>query len=639
MSPIRILSLLLLLVALTALPTAAAADPPAALRGDANRDGIVDVTGDTDTADQRTATVAAGILVLPNVDDDAGRCPAELRRVTAAAFDTAALAACHDGADTVVDGARDAADLAPLRVAPWPEAPDGATGEVSLTGPGAAHAHLFRRDGNAWTPAGALTAADLRGGVELGLEANDVVRDPIAWDGRIAVRLTVRAGGGEAGDDLVARVAPVLFVPQTAAAERVFARAPLTDRQIAAEGAAARRQAQSTARFLRTTPRKDVPPFLRRYVGHVDRYLATAVRQRARVRATSRSLQRFDGRLRAALGSVALQDRLTTSPDTGLFVQDDFESGYAAVPAPGGTQTMRVTVLATKAYGLRPIKPTDALAAAVTWPWRTLRGPDAGVVAGGRNNDEWDANGDLEATPPGPGAPRGRLLVGSPRPSFRTLLDAQEAQPRLSIDTSWLAVGHVDELFAFVPSDTARGWSLVVADPAGALKLLRTVPRGERVRTEVVGRSQLLDRESRPLPPQTVARLLAGPVVGQSERAARKVDAQLATVRRELGLTDADVVRVPVLFGTPFGEKDLIAWTGNIVNGFAPGGRRYLAVAPHGPVRRGSDLFAAAAERALRAKGIGVTWVDTWTAPHSQLGELHCYTNALRALNGSPWWR
>jgi len=630
---------LLVLAALAATPAVAAAAPQAVLRGDANRDGIVDVAGDTDAADQRTATVAAGILVLPNLDDDAGRCPAELKRVTAAAFDTAALAACHDGADAVVDGERDAADLAPLRVAPWPEAPDDVTADVALTGPGAAHAHLFRRVGNAWTPAGALTAADLRAGVELGLEATDVARDLTAWDGRIAVRLTVRDGGGEAGDGVVARVAPVLLVSQTAPAERVFARAPLTDRQLAAEDAERRGAAAGTARFLRTTPRKDVPPFLRHYVGHVDRYLATAARQRARMRATDRSFQRFDGRLRAALGKVALEDRLTTSPDTGLFVQDDFESGYAAVPAPGGTQTMRVTVLATKAFGLRPIKPTDTLAATVAWPWRTLRGPDAAVVAGGRNNDEWDANGDLEATPPGPGAPRGRLLVGSPRPSFRALLDAQDAQPRLSVDTSWLAVGHVDELFAFVPSATARGWSLVVADPAGALKLLRTVPRSERARTEVVGRSQLADRESRPLPRQTVASVLAGPVVGQSERAARKVDAQLAVVRRELGLTDADVVRVPVLFGTPYEQKRLIAWTGNIVNGFAPGGRRYLAVAPHGPVRQGSDLFAAAAERALRAKGIAVTWVDTWTAPHSQLGELHCYTNALRALDGGAWWR
>ena len=41
------------------------------LRVDANRDGRVTAA---DEPGKRTATLAAGALVLPNLDDDAGRC-------------------------------------------------------------------------------------------------------------------------------------------------------------------------------------------------------------------------------------------------------------------------------------------------------------------------------------------------------------------------------------------------------------------------------------------------------------------------------------------------------------------------------------------------------------------------------------
>jgi protein-arginine deiminase len=635
----RLLPLTAVAATLALLPASATAAPTAALRGDANRDGTVDVTGTSDVADQTTGTVDAGVLVLPNVDDDAQRCGAELTRLTAARFTVAQAAACRDGADEVVNGAEDACDLAPLHVVAWPDAPDDAQGTVAVTGPGAATAHLFRRRDGAWEPAGPLTAADLRGGVALGLEATDVVRDATRWDGRIDVRLDVTAGGATASDTVVARVAPVLLVPQTADPTAVFARAPETEAEIRAARAADRRHVRKTAAFLRTAKRSDVPPFLRQYIGHVDRYLAEQRRGVARRTALLRGFRAFDGRLRRALGRVGLGTRLTTSPDAGLFVQDDFEAGYASVPAPGGAQTMRVALLEKSSFAGVPLDPRSVPAAGVSWALRTLRGPDAGVVAGGAPSQLWEANGNLEAVPPTPGAPRGRLLLGTSSAEFAGLLAAQGAQPLLRVDTSWLAVGHVDELFGVVPADTPRGWALIAGDPAQALRILRSVPKGERSGVRVRATAQQVDAKLRPRPVPTVAGLLSGPVAGQTERAADRIEEQLAILQRELGLTDDEIVRVPVLFGTPLDSRKLTAWTGNVVNGFAPGGRRYLAVAPHGPVRRGRDLFAAAAERAFRSRGVAVTWVDTWPAPHSQLGELHCYTNALRDLAGGAWWR
>ena len=71
-----------------------------------------------DEPGKRTATLAAGALVLPNLDDDAGRCPAYWRRLLKAKVTLNALIDCSDAATPGVDGPADRADMAPLDVMP-----------------------------------------------------------------------------------------------------------------------------------------------------------------------------------------------------------------------------------------------------------------------------------------------------------------------------------------------------------------------------------------------------------------------------------------------------------------------------------------------------------------------------------------
>lgn len=114
--------------------------------------------------------------MLPNLDDDPGRCRPERTRLLrtaardGAAFDDAAkeyarrarldraLHACDDASDTRVNGAEDARDLAPAELR-MPSAPDGATAQVRVTGTGRA----FALRGGRWIPvAGArFSAAEL----------------------------------------------------------------------------------------------------------------------------------------------------------------------------------------------------------------------------------------------------------------------------------------------------------------------------------------------------------------------------------------------------------------------------------------------------------------------------------------------
>ncbi len=109
---------------------------------------------------------------------------------------------------------------------------------------------------------------------------------------------------------------------------------------------------------------------------------------------------------------------------------------------------------ATAAISLSPpvMKPTDA-----------LKGVDAGPDV-----------------PAHPRAPFGKVLIGTTAvrptdPFFLQFLQMQRVQPILPLNTSWLAVGHVDEFMCFVPSTSASGFKLVMASSSVATKLLEAM--------------------------------------------------------------------------------------------------------------------------------------------------------------------
>ncbi len=76
--------------------------------------------------------------------------------------------------------------------------------------------------------------------------------------------------------------------------------------------------------------------------------------------------------------------------------------------------------------------------------------------------------------------PASRIITGrhgSRLPSHTGFLRAQQAQDPLVPDASWLGVAHVDEFVQFLPADTPRGWKIGIADPEGALAVLRKAQR------------------------------------------------------------------------------------------------------------------------------------------------------------------
>ncbi|HET6508475.1 MAG TPA: protein-arginine deiminase family protein [Baekduia sp.] len=591
---------LLIFVALTVVAGAVSAivpdawaDPVAVdLRVDADRDGVLTAA---DEAGEEEATVDHGALVLANVDDDGGRCAVDLERRLRARVKLVDITACHDGADDVVDGADDALDLAPAAVAPI-----AAPVTISATGP----VHVFVQDAAGRWSLATDRPLDATDGLRLGVEVTDIVRDPARWDG--TVRLTATAPAA-APDTVALRTAPLLALDATRRARTVLADTP--------------RSRASIDRDYRSEVRRNL----------------RLGRDRATARARARGIRAF------ALGQRAFLRGLDQATGVKVrhqdwareWVQDAFESTYQSVPAAGGrAQAMRVALMAGTPIEPAAILPTNPLVAIVAGVTRNLRGADSGVVQhlpeGRPTTDGWTTTGTMEATPPVPGAPRGRLIVGGrgqALPAATAALVAAQggAQPLLQLSTGWLDVGHTDETLAFVPARTARGWVAVVADPRGALDLLGKLP-GD---TPVLGGLRGLDGASA----ATTARAVThGRVAAASRFAAERIDEQLTILRRELELTDADVVRVPVLYGWKEGHRHVVAFTGNAVNGLAPGGRRFLAPDPH------VAAFREATRRALAAKGVATRFVDTWPLPHLGDGELHCMTNALRDLGDARWW-
>lgn len=576
-------------------PQPEAWQPVADLRADVDRDGEVELVGTEDEAGEEAWTAARGALFLANLDDDAGRCaPA----VLPADVSDAELAACHDASDDVVNSGQDLLDLAPLRAVGLPDAPEDGFATVQVVGAGAAHTRLFLRSAGSWhalAPDARVAAGLLRGGLELALEGRDVVRDPAVWDGSADVVLTLARSGAPlevlARDTVRLKVAPVLTLSILQPVEALHVSDP---------GAAGGED--EAAFFARLEQLREV----------------------------------------AGIGAPLLRH-----PTRDRWMQDLFEDAYMAVPAAGGRQhVMRVNLRSAEVYA-----PTDAMA-----PLRAagrvvyaLRGPDVAALQqfqleGAMGSRTYNAMGNTETVPPYAGYPLGRHLRGSasggaPDPSFTRMLEAQGAQPPVYVDTSWLQVGHVDETLALLPSATApRGWVLLAADPAGARAIFEDLQaRGHGEARLFEGKAWRVKRQDVPAE-TTVAQVLARTdVLEASAEAAAGVEGQLAVLRRELALTDADVVRAPFLF-QPHSSGKVTAFQPASANLLVLS-RTDVAVAdPHGPVVDGVDVFKAQLEAQLGPHGLRVHWVDDWNLFHRLTGNVHCGTNATRAVPQAAWW-
>ncbi len=311
---------------------------------------------------------------------------------------------------------------------------------------------------------------------------------------------------------------------------------------------------------------------------------------------------------------------LTVINNADRWTQDQFEIGF--VDRPTGNNPVVLN---------SPRNPIGSTL--INYAWNYMLGPDFGCLQYGSDSGEsLNSFGNLDCMPPTRSYPLGRVIVGGAgsrrmEQEIRDFLSAQAIQgPVYELDTTWLAVGHVDEIMSFMPATNSRGWVVAWADVDCALDILESVPSGTPV---FAGTGD----------DTTAGAILADAVVMDvSDQVQSILDTLRGRLKMSFGLKESDFVRIPVLWDIDPYVGSVAAYTAGAVNCIVV--RPNVIVAKqHGPEQAAQDLFELDITNKLAALGLTAYFVEDWSSYHVNLGEVHCGSNVLRTPPATPkWW-
>ena len=586
------------IASLTAMPQVALAQEAfrVEITADTNRDGVVDAA---DREGRDAWTAARGAIILPNIADSAGRCP----RASDKAFSDAQLEACHDAQDNV---ARAAHNFAPVRLAPVAGLSKKAKAAISVAGKGADKVRIFIRRGDRWdyvSATDAIGARELGAGVELGVDARDVVRNRAVWDGTATITVTIRDGARTASDSVMVKVAPVLLHNHTERAETVYA--PLSG------------DSAAHAKFMTD--------------------------------------------LGGALGQAGFKTPIQTIQTEDIWAQDFVEFGYVAMPRPNG-QFAKLRIALRSPQPTR--KGGRALFDLRSADMGVVQlGGDAYHQADSFGNVETSPPYERD----GRSYPTGRVIYGdagdgdAPHTDMVRFFEAQAQDPIL-LDTSWLIIGHVDEFLQFLPADNARGWVIAVKDVPAAYAILRKAQADGHGDTpafshpdapkltinEVLADKKLAEDNELSRRKVELNLQILMEATGLTEADILRVpglfhEAEFgAFARRARERDNANWSPPPPEFAPPeqitYGLGTMIAYYPAAVNGLLLDRTNYIVPKQWGPVVAGRDIMQDGVDAAYARLGIRAWTVDDWLSHHSFGGEIHCGTNTTRTFDGE-WWK
>ncbi|KAH7215445.1 hypothetical protein DER44DRAFT_893766 [Fusarium oxysporum] len=606
---------------------------------DTNRDGKIDKK---DNDDKSSWTANRGALILPNIGDTGRRCAKQWGpSVDIIPSNETYLDLCNDATDDIQ---RNPKYLAPLKTLPISGLSPSAKGSIRVTDrAAAAKVRVFTKKGNKWIYVSGdyvFSAKELSSGLELGIDARDV-RRPKGWDGNAKIQFTVTDGKTKSIDTVAVRVAPVLTHHHGQVAQRVF----------------------STG-----VNEPGSNPVQQQYVDDIKRNVA----------------------------SSGIKDPIFLFDNQDIWTQDFFEPGYSSMPGPNGPINIRIMIRSVQSSRRSG---RDA--------FHELRNDKVGAVQHPGDGDTIDSTGNLETIPPykhnGKSFPQGRTIMGAwdgRAPLMVDFLKAQEVQDPLILDTSWLYVGHVDEFLQFLPAYNERGWIIMVADPLKGLDLLKKASKAGHGSAKAVSRSLQVEEKKQELclPRQTIQEALKFKNFEAIQKSsAQRIEANLNILKRETGLTDKDIFRVPMPFyyaesdswlcpgqkpsdsnaeedtsktpqktssktgitlksamgpgykaksiveaGTPKNSlqrravdtaTQVLALWPGTVNGLVLPDQKVLAPKPWGPVINKQDIFANAVSEVYANAGFNVTYQDDWFSHFKIQGDVHCGSNSWRAID------
>ena len=269
-----------------------------------------------------------------------------------------------------------------------------------------------------------------------------------------------------------------------------------------------------------------------------------------------------------------------------MWVQDGMEIGYTQIP---GSDLMYVV--------LKGLRATEKLAP-------KLLTKNFGIVEIGRprflsGGDSWaDWMGNLEVSSPVPGFPLGRIYYGINRdtgiglhPEVVDFLEAQAVQSPFSINTNWLTIKHVDEIFNFIPAQNGQ-FKMIIASPGEASKILSNSSHNNQYNRNIQ----------------------------------REINQTKAIIQSKLGLLDRDIMDLPVFY-----QNGHNLWSNPInsihINGTVIFGSTFL------PQIIRSDLISK-----MKSLGLNTAFVDD-NRYQRNYGNVHCATNTKKTPSHLEWWK
>jgi protein-arginine deiminase len=230
---------------------------------------------------------------------------------------------------------------------------------------------------------------------------------------------------------------------------------------------------------------------------------------------------------------------------------------------------------------------------------------------------------------------RGSTSSFYPDTDFDTMIQSQGVQDIVYIDTAWLLVAHVDETVSFIKANTPRGWVMLVNDANMAKTMLQQQQANGYGNTPMfVGQYW-----SGNVPAQiTISQVLSNTeVMNESAWAATQVQSQVNAIVAATGLTASEMVDIPFLHEESSGYS--VAYQPGTVNGLYVSNTIFAPPVPHGPSIGNVDIFEQQIINVLAPFGVNVYFVENWNLYHRLLGEVHCGTNATRAVPANvKWW-
>jgi len=359
------------------------------------------------------------------------------------------------------------------------------------------------------------------------------------------------------------------------------------------------------------------------------------------------------GALKGALGGLltVFDGEVLPAFSDDLWIQDHLELGNLAGDRPNDRTVFVMSSIRTPS----PMPIVDA--------------PNFRVEGFTAPSDDWGVNsfGNLETSPPvtvaGKAYPFGRVYSGTHgsskrlNASLRTLLDDQLQAP-FEIDTSWLTVGHVDEILTFIPDPSSpKGFKMLFDDTQLFYDLADKMDPAMKLPMY----SPYWKQQYGSAPP--VAYPTVGDLLADTALRAKNADKQLMyldpireQMKQELGLAESDIIRIPAIFR---GGHTLMPDLVNLLLVNLPGQKPVLFLpdpffraevgkafnfgtqqppAGYDPLDLGDQSKDPIIEyvKSKLPAGVEARFVDDWLY-HLLWGEVHCGTNTLRKPPES-WW-